>query len=202
MKITALFLMFLGVLFILGFGFAFLLLFAMSFDAPGSIGTLGVWAIHLFIFLLLLIFMATLIFSAKAYRAGNYTRSVGFGSVFGLAVFGSLVFLGKASNDTLQDIQATNAQEAEDARLYPMQQFIRPVEGGADTVIVFPSRIVAYRLYVQGGKPFAGPIGDLNATRDTILVNNSEFDRKMKRQELNQFVDDKGRRLTEVFGIR
>lgn len=44
--------------------------------------------------------------------------------------------------------------------------------------------------------------GDLNATRDTILVNNREFDTKIKREDLGQFVDEQGRKLTEVFGIR
>lgn len=202
MKITALFLMLLGVLFITGLGFASLLLFATSFDAPGSIGMLGVWAIHFLILLSLLAFVAVLVFAGKAYRAGNYARSAGFGSVFGVAVLGLAIFFGKTSHDTLQAYRATEAQATEDARLYPVQYFIRPVPGGADTIIVFPGRIVAYRLHVEGNFPFAGPVGDLNAARDTIVVSDREFVARITREELARFADGQGHKLTDVFAIR
>lgn len=152
--------------------------------------------------LLLLAGIAILIFAGAAYRSGNYTRSVGFGSIFGVAMVGIAVAVGSTSFGTLQAFQSMEAQAAEDARRYPVQKFIRPVAGGADTIIVFPGRIVAYRLYVAGGMPFAGPVGNLNEARNTIVVDDREFDEKIGREALSQFVDGQGRKLTDVFAIQ
>lgn len=202
MKIIALLLIIFGVLFIAGFGVMWLLLFAMSFDAPGSVDNAGIWGIHLVVLLLFFGFILAVIYATKAYRNGNYARSMGFSSFFALVFLVIALFLGISSKETLQEIQASNTKAAEDVRLYPTEKFIRRIEGGADTIIVFPSRIVAYRLYVKGGYTFGCPVGDLNEARDTIFVNGKEFDEKIGRGGLSQFLDERGRKLTEVFIIK
>ena len=67
-------------------------------------------------------------------------------------------------------------------------------------MIVFPSRIVAYRLMNYNGYPYNGPLGVLNESRTTIVYNNST-DTKLPFNELDQFVDENGRKLTEVYQI-
>lgn len=202
MKVTALLLIILGLLLVVVLGLMLLFLSIMVVGTPGPASRSGGLADLYWLFLPLLAFIVVLFFAATAYRAGNYTRSVWFASVFGVAVIGIIVYMGKTSSSALQEIRAANAQAAEEERLYPIQKFLRPVEGGADTIIVFPSRIVAYRLYVEGGIPFAGPVGDLNVARDTIVVSDREFVERVKREELPQFVDGEGRKLTDVFAIR
>lgn len=199
MKITALLLLILGALLTAGLGLLLLLMSVMAVGAPGPVRNPGGL---LMVFLPLLAGIAVLVFAGAAYRSGNYARSVGFGSIFGVALVGIAVAVGSTSFGTLRDYRAAEAQAAEDARLYPIQKFLRPVAGGADTIIVFPGRIVAYRLYVAGGIPFAGPVGNLNEARTTIVVDDREFDEKIGREALSQFVDGQGRKLTDVFAIQ
>ncbi len=199
MKITALLLIILGSLLVAGLSLMLLLMSVMAFGAPGPVDKPeGL----LVVFLPILVLIVILFFAGKAYRSGDYSRSVGFGSVIGVALVGGAVYLGRTSYNAMQEFQAMEAQAAEDNRLYPVQKFLRPVEGGTDTIIVFPGRIVAYRLYVGREFPFAGPVGDLNATRDTIVVSDREFVEKVKHEELSRFVDEQGRKLTDVFAIR
>lgn len=203
MKILALLLLLLGVLLILAVGALSVFLFAMAFDAPGSAGKPGVWAGNLLIFLPLLFLVTVLIFAFVAYQSGHYTRAVWLGSVFGGVVVGGVIFFGVSSLGALRALRASQAQVAEEARLYPEQRFIRPFEGGADTIIVFPSRIVAYRMPRRGDMPFAysGPVGDLNEARDAIVID-PVFDKRIGLDEFSEFVDERGRRLTEVYAIR
>ncbi len=203
MKILALLLMLLGLLLILGVGAMSVLLFAMSFDAPGSAEKPGNWLLNALIFLPLLLLLAVLIYAFIAYQSGNYTRAVWLGSVFGIALVGGFAFFGITSLTTLRHMQAERAKETEEARLYPEQRFIRPFEGGADTIIVFPNRIVAYRMPRRGDMPFAysGPVGDLNESRDAIVID-PVFDRRIELAEFPEFVDERGRRLTEVYSVR
>jgi len=202
MKVTALLLMILGIRLVVVLGLMAFFILIMVMGTPGSASRPEGLADLYWLFLPLLAFIAALVFAGQAYRAGNYARSIWFGSVFGLAVLSITVYLGKTSYSTMQEMRTTNAQTAEEERLYPRQKFLRPVEGGADTIIVFPGRIVAYRLYVEGGIPFAGPVGDLNEARDTIVVSDREFVERVRREELSRFVDGEGRKLTDIFAIR
>lgn len=199
MKVTALLLLILGALLTAGLGLLLLLMSGMAVGTPGPVSNPGGL---LKVFLPFLAGIAVLVFAGAAYRSGNYARSVGFGAIFGVAMVGIAVAVGSTSFGTLRDYRAAEAQAAEDARLYPIQKFLRPVAGGADTIIVFPGRIVAYRLYVAGGMPFAGPVGNLNEARTTIVVDDREFDEKIGREALSQFVDGQGRLLTDVYAIQ
>ena len=199
MKIAALLLLILGALLIAGLGLLLLLMSVMAVGTPGPVRNPGGL---LMVFLPFLAGIAVLVFAGAAYRSENYARSVGFGSIFGVAMVGIAVAVGSTSFGTLRDYRAAEAQAAEDARHYPIQKFLRPVAGGADTIIVFPGRIVAYRLYVAGGMPFAGPVGNLNEARTTIVVDDREFDEKIGREALSQFVDGQGRKLTDIYAIQ
>lgn len=203
MKIIALLLMLLGVALIAGVGVMSLLAFAMGFDAPGSADKPGVWLLNSLIFLPSIGLMVVLVLAFNAYRSGQYGRSVGFGSVFALLAGGGALYFSKTSYDALRDYRAREAEAAENARLYPLQKFVRSFEGGADTILVFPDRIVAYRLAKRGDLPFpySGPVGDLNEARDAILISRS-YDWRIGLAEFPEFVDENGRKLTEVYSIR
>jgi hypothetical protein len=203
MKIIALLLLFLGVLLILAVAAMSVFLFAMAFDAPGSADKPGVWLGNSLIFLPLLLFIALLIYAFIAYQSGQYTRAVWLGSVFVAVAAGGWAWLRFTSLRAHRKLQEVQAREAEDARRYPTQRFLRPFEGGADTILVFPSRIVAYRMPRRGDMPFAysGPVGDLNEARDAIVIAPA-FDGRIRREEFGEFVDEAGRRLTEVYAIR
>jgi hypothetical protein len=190
--------MILGVVFIFFLGFLGLFGLAFAFDAPGSSQKASNWVIVITaITVPILISLAILVFAFLAFRSGNYTRSVLIGSVFGILVIGGLIFSATSSYFTIKKMNAIREQEAEDARLYPTQKYLRPVEGGVDTIIVFPNRIVAYRLYVGVEHPYGGPLGDLNSTRDTLLYREYP-DTRIARNELDQFKNEEGRSFTDV----
>jgi ABC-type transport system involved in multi-copper enzyme maturation permease subunit len=198
MKITALLLIFLCVILLLGFGFMYLLGFAMSFDAPGSTSDPKAWGMRLLMFLPLLLIILALILAIIAFTSGNYKRSAIISSVL-IGICGVLIaFLLISSFTSLAKYKVQTTKEAADAIKYPIQKFLRPVEGGTDTIIVFSDRIVAYRKYQGTNFPWSGPLGDLNDSRDTMYYHESS-DTKIAINELDQFVDKGGRKFTEVY---
>lgn len=187
-------------LMMIGFGFFYLLGFAMSFDAPGSDKDSAAWAMRLLMFLPGLILLAALIFAFISYRAGNFKMSVIVSTVpLGMcAIF--ILYLFITSFTAMTNITTTRIAEAADKKLYPVQTYLRPLADGADTIIVFPNRIVSYRLMSYNGYPYAGPLGDMNENRTTIVYNNSS-DTKLPFEELDQFVDATGKKITEVYQL-
>lgn len=156
MKILALVLMVLTVLVIVGFGFAYLLGFVMSFDAPGSDKDPDAWSFRILMLGPIVIFLSLFVLSIRAYSAGQYKRSVLMGAatpVIGLGLFGAMTLSSVAS---YKSYQKEEARQRELEKRYPVQRFTRPAEGGTDTLIVWPSGIVAYRLYMGPDKPVWG----------------------------------------------
>ncbi|MEP6647942.1 MAG: hypothetical protein ABJC12_12710, partial [Saprospiraceae bacterium] len=148
MKIASIFLMIFGVLLILGYGLMGLMGFAMSFDAPGSENDPTAWVYRFLIFVAPIIVMTViLIMSFAAYNKGNYGRSFWIGSLFGFGLITVIIFLTADAYLSVAKFRAIDHQQATDEKLYPIEKYIRPLAVGADTVIVFPGRIVAYRLY-------------------------------------------------------
>ncbi len=201
MKTAALLLILLSVLLVFGFGFFYLLGFAMSFDAPGSDKSPAAWGMRILMLTPILIFIVFILLAWIAFQAGNYRRSVILGLIppaIGIALLGIMAVTSFAS---LSAFRRQRAQEEADARRYPVQKFMRPVEGGTDTIIVFPSRIVAYRKYMGTEHHWGGPLGDLNESRDVILYYHHP-DNRIPKEELNQFIDETGRKLTDVYQVR
>jgi ABC-type transport system involved in multi-copper enzyme maturation permease subunit len=201
MKITALLLMLITIIALFGFGFMFLLGFAMSFDAPGSQSDPKAWGMRFLFFLPVLLLICALIFSFIAFSSGNYRRVILINIVpiaICVAIFAWMTF---TSTTSFAKYKVQMAKEAEDAQLYPEQRFLRSVEGGTDTIIVFPNRLVAYRKFQGTNIPWAGPLGDLNDDRTTlkVIVNS---DTKIMKDELDQFVDEKGRKFSEVYIVQ
>lgn len=200
MKTLAIIFMILTFFLIVGFGFTYLLGFAMSFDAPGSDKDPSAWMMRLLMFLPGVILLAALIFAWISWAKGHYKRSVIISAVpLGMAA-AFIVFTFISSFATMASFKATQLQEAADERKYPLQVFLRPVEGSADTILVYPSRIVAYRLINYNGYPYAGPLGDLNEDRTTIKYNSSS-DTKIPFNELDQFVNGEGKKFTEIYNV-
>jgi len=198
MKIIAILLLVLGCLLIVGLGILYVFMFAMSFDAPGSDSDPKAWIYRLLFFLPFIGLVAALMLSFIAFRAGNYTRSAGIGSVFGLALAVLWVLNAKILSGNERIVSDMRQQELEDAK-YPIQEFIRPTAHGADTIIVFPSRIVAYRVFTKTfNKTIGGPIGKLNKTRDTIQLGKNPED-FLKPEEYEQFVNSDGKKFTDAF---
>jgi hypothetical protein len=200
MKSLAILFMILIFLLMIGFGFFYLLGFAMSFDAPGSDKDPSAWMMRLLMFLPGLILLGALILAFMSFSSGHYKRSVIISSVpLAMSVL-FILYLYISSFTAMADYNKQRMAEAADARKYPVQNFLRHTDIGADTVIVFPNRIVAYRLQRYNGYPYNGPLGDLNEDRTAIIYNNRP-DTKLSIEELDQFVDQEGRRLTDVYRV-
>lgn len=201
MKIIALLLMLLGCALIVVLAFLFFFAFIMSFDAPGSDSDPKAWMMRGLFFLPLLLLIVVLVLAFLAFRSGNYNRSAGIGSVFGLALVAGLIFMMRIQSQNEAYVQELRAQEVEDAK-HPTLTFLRPTPNGADTIIVFPSRIVAYRVFNKTfNKIIGGPIGDLNETRDTIQLEKNPED-FLKREEYEEFANSEGKKFTEVFKFK
>lgn len=200
MKIIAILLMLFGIALIVIFGFMYLLGFAMSFDAPGSDQDMKAWGMRLLIFVPILILVVAFIFALTAFISGNYVRSMRIGLIFPIIGASIWVFLWTTTNNSMYDYQAEMAQDAADAIRYPKQKFLRPVASGTDTIIVFPNGIVAYRV-IGPDFPLSGPLGDLNPKRDSIIYNRS-LHNDLRIEELDQFIDEKGQKITDVFEIK
>jgi len=198
MKIIAILLLLLGCALIVGLGFMYLFMFALSFDAPGSDSDPKAWMYRLLFFLPVVGLVVALVMSFMAFWAGNYARSAGIGSVFGLALVVLWVLSAKMNSDNERIVREMREQKLEDAK-YPVQTFLRPTEHGADTIIVFPGRIVAYRVFDKNfNKTIGGPVGKLNQTRDTIQLTTLRED-FLKREEFEQFVNESGKKFSEAF---
>lgn len=203
MKIAALLFMLIGVIMVLGFTFLYFMGFVMSFDAPGSAQDPKAWGTRFLIFAPILLFAILLIIAFVAFMAGNYKRSAilsGVPIALGLVLIGMVM---SSSYRSLAKYKEKRAKELEEERLYPKQHFSRPSPGGTgtDTIIVFPNRIVAYRLYTGNPHHWGGPIGDLDESRTTITYE-VRSDTKVPVEELSQFVDENGRKLTDVYKIK
>jgi hypothetical protein len=120
--------------------------------------------------------------------------------VFGVSLIGGAMLLLYSSYSSMKGFKEFEVKEAEHSNLHPVQKYIRPYEGGADTIVVFSNGIVAYRL-TGTDIPWSGPLGDLDANREVIAFNNGS-DTKIKIEELNQFVDEQGRKFTEVYSVQ
>ncbi len=202
MKVAAILFMILGIFLIIGVGMMSLFGFAMSFDAPGSEHDSQAWMMRILLFALpLLVFIVLLVLAWMAFRSGNYVRAFWISSVFGIVIIGFVFVTFISSFITMGQMTVSNLETARDEKLYPIQNFLRPVEGGADTIIVFPSRIVAYRLYTGDQNRFGGPVGDLNEERNTITLD-FDSDTRIKREDLSQFINGEGKRLTDVYGLK
>ncbi len=198
MKALAIIFMILILFMMVGFAFFYILGFAMSFDAPGSDKDPAAWGMRIMMFMPGVILFIALVVAFISFNSGNYKRSMIVGAVpLGIcAVF--IVYMFVSSFTSLASYKVAEAKEAADAEKYPVQKFLRPVEGGADTVIVFPSRIVSYRLLNYNGYAYNGPLGALNDAR-TIFVYENSPDNKLPFSELDQFIDENGKRLSDLY---
>lgn len=198
MKIIAILLLVSGCLLIVGLSLLYFFGFIMSFDAPGSADAPKAWGMRLLFLLPLIVLIAALVLAFLAFQSGNYTRSVGIGSVFVIALLGIFVMMARMQSDGDRYLRELRQQELEDAK-HPVQQFMRPTESGADTIIVFPSRIVAYRVFDKNyNRSIGGPVGKLNETRDTIRLDGFRGD-YLKREEFELFVNESGEKFTTAF---
>ena len=175
--------------------------FVMSFDAPGSDKDPAAWQTRMILFLPVILCIALLIGGFIAYLRGRYGMSVimtGIPMVLAVIGFAAMVI---TSMSSLNDYKAERAREAELAKKYPVEKYLRPANGGTDTVIVWPNGIVAYRLYIGTAKPWGGPLGDLNPARDTLFYYEHQ-DTRVRREELTGFTDAEGRVFTEVYQVK
>jgi hypothetical protein len=125
-------------------GLAYLLGFAMSFDAPGSDTDPLAWLMRILIFMPIVILLVVLIFALRAFMARRYRQSMWIASIFPVSGIGLMIYMSLMSTNFMSAYTAEREREAEEARLYPKQKFFRPVEGGADSIIVFSTTIPAF----------------------------------------------------------
>lgn len=201
MKLVSILLMLLVLLILGGACVLYLMMFAMSFDAPGSTTDPKGWFMRFVLFLPIVGCVVVLILSWLAFRTGNYGRAAAISGI-AVAAAGALWTLFTLSSLRSQkEYQAKRQQEKEWEKLYPTQRFVRPKEIGADTIIVWSSKIVAYRIGAGEGHAIGGGVGMMNDTRDTLIYS-EHFDNRVPRNELEQFVDEQGRRFTDVYQVK
>jgi hypothetical protein len=199
MKVLSLLLMILVVLIIGLAGILYFFGFIMSFDAPGSADDPKAWWGRLMMFLPVIFCIVIEVLAIQALWSGRYGRSALFSGSLIVAAAAFWFYATFSSMATARAYRTELELEKEQAIKYPVQKFLRDVEGGTDTIIVWPNRIVAYRLYIAGlGKPWSGPLGDLNEGRDTLIYY-EHVDTRLRRQELGAFYNMDGRRFTEVY---
>jgi hypothetical protein len=202
MKILAILLMLLTILMMAGFGMFYLLGFAMSFDAPGSTTDPKAWGMRLLIFAPMIIFLIVLVLAWQAYAAGNYQKSVLLGVVSPAICVGLYVWMMITSMSSLKQYKDQVAEQKEMEARYPKEEYTRTSPLGTDSIIVWPSGIVAYRLHIEGMEnTWNGPLGDLNASRDTLTYDRRD-DTKLRMEELYHFMDQDGRVFTNVYAVK
>lgn len=202
MKTLAILLMLLTLLMMVGFGMFYLLGFAMSFDAPGSTSDPKAWGMRLLMFAPAIIFLVVLILSWQAYAAGNFRKSVFLGAVspaICIILFGWMVVTSMMS---LKQYQNQVAEEKEMEARYPKETYTRTGPLGIDSIIVWSSGIVAYRLHIEGMEnTWDGPLGDLSKDRKTITYDRRP-DTRLPMEELYHFMDPEGRIFTNVYAVK
>ncbi len=202
MKTLAILLMLLTLLMMVGFGMFYLLGFAMSFDAPGSTADPKAWGMRLPFFAPFFIFLVVLILSWKAYAAGNYGKSILLGVVSPAICVGLYLWMMVTSMSSLKQYNNQVAAEKEMEAKYPKENYTRTSALGTDSIIVWPSGIVAYRLHIEGMEnTWDGPLGDLSKDRTTITYDHRP-DTKLLMDDLPQFADESGRKFTEVYSVK
>ena len=202
MKTLSILLMLLTLLMMVGFGMFYLLGFAMSFDAPGSTSDPKAWGMRLLMFAPAIIFLVVLILSWQAYAAGNFRKSVFLGAVspaICIILFGWMVVTSMMS---LKQYQNQVAEEKEMEARYPKETYTRTGPLGIDSIIVWSSGIVAYRLHIEGTEnTWDGPLGDLSKDRKTITYDRRP-DTRLPMEELYHFMDPEGRIFTNVYAVK
>jgi hypothetical protein len=194
--------MLLTLLMMVGFGMFYLLGFAMSFDAPGSTIDPKAWGMRLLFFAPFFIFLVVLILSWKAYAAGNYGKSILLGVVSPAICVGLYLWMMVTSMSSLKQYNNQVAAEKEMEAKYPKEKYMRTSALGTDSIIVWPSGIVAYRLHIEGMEnTWDGPLGDLSEDRTTITYDHQP-DTKLTIEDLPQFVDESGRRFTDAYRVK
>lgn len=202
MKTIALLLMLVTIVMMVGFGMFYLLGFAMSFDAPGSTTDPKAWGMRLLIFSPILIFLIALILSWQAYAAGNYQKSVLLGVISPAICIVLYAWMAFTSMKGMKQYNATLAEEKEMEAKYPKETYSRQTSLGTDSIIVWPTGIVAYRLHIEGmANTWNGPLGDLSKDRTTITYDRRP-DTRLPMEELYLFMDEGGRIFTNVYTVK
>ena len=201
MKTAALLLLIITFAFILGAGLMYFFGFIMSFDAPGSQTDPKGWMMRFMMFIPVAAGVALLIAGFVAFGAGHYKKALILGSIYPVLGVLFFLYLTITSMRATVKFQDTLKKEEQAAKDFPKQTFLRKRDIGTDTIIVWPSRLVAYRLHVpEFENTWNGPLGDLNESRDAMKFHYST-DTRLKPEELGEFVDETGRRFTDVYTI-
>lgn len=201
MKAASILLLIITLVCLLGAGLMYFFGFIMSFDAPGSTTDPKGWMMRALLFLPVLAGVVLLIMGFVAYNAGDFKKALIFGSIYPVLSVLLLVFLSVTTMNASRQFRETRIKEAQDAIDFPKQTYLRHRDVGTDTIIVWPSRIVAYRLHVpEFENTWNGPLGDLNETRDVMVYKHST-DTRLKPEELSEFTDENGRKFTDVYRV-
>ena len=202
MKTLSILLMLLTLLMMVGFSMFYLLGFAMSFDAPGSTSDPKAWGMRLLMFAPAIIFLVVLILSWQAYAAGNYRKSVLLGIVSPAICIALYIWMMVTSMMSLKSYQNQVAEEKEMEVRYPKETYTRTGPLGTDSIIVWSSGIVAYRLHIEGMEnTWDGPLGDLSKDRKTITYDRRP-DTRLPMEELYHFMDQEGRIFTNIYEVK
>lgn len=193
--------MLLTIAMIVGFGLFYLLGFAMSFDAPGSTTDPKAWGMRLMLFAPVIVFLVCLILSWKSFAGGNYGKSVLLGMVAPVVCIALYAWMSITSMSSMKQYNDQVAKEEEMKAKYPVEKYMRTADGVSDTIIVWPTGIVAYRLNIGMEFPWNGPLGQLSEDRKTITYDRRP-DTKLPIEELYHFMDTEGRIFTNVYAIK
>jgi hypothetical protein len=202
MKTLAILLMILTVLMMGGFALFYLLGFAMSFDAPGSDKDPGAWGMRLLMLAPMFVFLVLLILSWQAFAAGHYKKSVLLGLVTPGVCASLYLWMMWTSMAALKQYKDEIDEAKELAAKYPTERYTRTGPLGTDTIIVWSTGLVAYRLHVEGmTNTWNGPLGVLDENRK-VMTYDRRPDTRIAIEELYHFMDEEKRIFTNVYGVQ
>lgn len=176
--------------------------FIMSFDAPGSDKDPAAWGMRALMFSPFIVFAICFFMGLLALRGGNYTKAAIFGGVAPVLAAGFVLWMFIYSFASIRDYKKEEKQRKENAEKYPLETYTRTSQLGTDTILVWPDGIVAYRLHVEGlANTWNGPLGDLDKDRKFITYKRNP-DTRISIEEIEQFLDDKGVKVTDRYTVQ
>jgi hypothetical protein len=205
MKITALLILLVGTLMLIGLFIVATMFLALSFE-PWVDADPATRFIRVGVIAFVLGFLALMVFGWRIYYLGDYARITPFAYVFlGFLGLSGLFYLGVRylSRNNVDMLVATEVVSPEDSlrmAAIPPMHFFRENGTSKDTLTVHPNGLVTYHLVAEDQPEVHATVGQFNATRDAFRIE-WQGEGKLSKEAYDQFRDDRGEPFSRIFNI-